>query len=121
MTLRLASVTFDCENPAVLARFWAAALGYVLNGEPTQEVATVEDPRGRDTEMVFVRVPESKTVKNRVHVDLGTNDMETEVQRLVGLGAERGERIKEWTVMRDPEGNEFCVIQIPADDSVESW
>lgn len=121
MVLRVGSVTFDCADPRAMAAFWAPALGYVISGEPTDSVATVEDPRDRDVELVFVRVPEPKVVKNRVHLDLGTNDMETEVERLVSLGAERIERLPSWTVMRDPEGNEFCVIQISADDPVESW
>jgi catechol 2,3-dioxygenase-like lactoylglutathione lyase family enzyme len=121
MALRIGSVTFDCDDPRVMADFWAATLGYVPSGEPGEEVAVVEDPRNRDVELVFVRVPESKTMKNRVHLDIGADDMEAEVQRLVGLGAERGDRIKNWTVMRDPEGNEFCVIQVSKDDPVETW
>lgn len=121
MVLRVASVTFDCRDPRMLASFWASALGYVAGTESDEDVATVEDPRDRDVELVFVRVPEARTAKNRVHLDLGTNEMEAEVRRLVALGADRVERIKDWTVMRDPEGNEFCVIQIPAADPVEAW
>ncbi|HEX6508898.1 MAG TPA: VOC family protein [Chloroflexota bacterium] len=119
--LRIASVTFDCQDAGVMADFWTSALGYVPSGEPTEAAAIVEDPRNRDVELVFVRVPESKVVKNRVHLDIGADDMEAEVQRLVDLGAQRGERIRDWTVMRDPEGNEFCVIQTSADDPVETW
>lgn len=104
-----------------MAAFWAPALGYVGSREPTDNVATVEDPRDRDVELVFVRVPEAKTVKNRVHLDLGTNDRDAEVQRLIDLGAEQVERLPDWTVMRDPEGNEFCVIQIPPENPVEKW
>ena len=121
MVLRMASVTFDCRNARLVGSFWAAALGYTLGEDANEEVAIAEDPRDRDVELVFVRVPEEKTVKNRVHLDLGTQDMEAEVARLVGLGADRGERIKGWTVMRDPEGNEFCVIQVPESDPIESW
>ena len=121
MALRIASITFDCSNPRSLAQFWASALGFKSSGDSNEDVAIVEDPRDQDAELVFVRVPESRTVKNRVHLDLGSNDMEAEVQRLTDLGAERVGRVKEWTVMRDPEGNEFCVLQISADDPVEKW
>ena len=121
MVLRVASVTFDCRDPRKLAAFWASALHYDVSGDPSDDAATVEDPRDRDVELVFVRVPEGKTVKNRAHLDLGTNDMEAEVQRLVGLGASFVERVKTWTVLRDPEGNEFCVIQIPPTDPVQAW
>lgn len=65
-------------------------------------------------------VPEGKTVKNRVHLDLTARDMEAEVERLIGIGARRVEVITEagltWTVMTDPEGNEFCVAHIPTED-----
>jgi Glyoxalase-like domain len=121
MALRIGSVTFDCNDARVMADFWAAALEYIPSGEPGEELAIVEDPRNRDVELVFVRVQESKVVKNRVHLDIGADDMEAEVQRLVDLGAQRGDRIKNWTVMTDPEGNEFCVIQASKDDPVETW
>jgi catechol 2,3-dioxygenase-like lactoylglutathione lyase family enzyme len=118
--LRIASVTIDCHDVERLVRFWAEVLHYRVT-DLRPEAGTVEDPGDRDVEIVFVRVPEGKTVKNRVHLDLGADDMEHEVHRLVGLGAERGDKIGDWTVMRDPEGNEFCVIQVSPDDPVESW
>lgn len=121
MALRIASVTFDCNDVHALADFWSAALGYVRNGDRVDEFAVVEDPRNRDVELVFVRVPEGKAVKNRVHLDIGADDREAEVRRLEGLGAKRVERLEQWTVMRDPEGNEFCVIQASPDDPIESW
>ncbi len=62
---------------------------------------------------MFVRVPEPKTAKNRIHLDVMTTDPEHEIDRLVGLGATRARDMEEygymWTVMADPEGNEFCV------------
>ena len=65
--------------------------------------------------MLFLKVPEGKTVKNRMHVDFRAPDREAEVARLVGLGATRGDTHNEfgltWTVLQDPEGNEFCVAQ----------
>ncbi len=60
-------------------------------------------------------------MKNRVHIDIGADDMEAEVERVRGLGAERVETFKNWTVMRDPEGNEFCIVQVPESDPIESW
>ncbi|MGI8824874.1 MAG: VOC family protein [Chloroflexota bacterium] len=120
MALRIASVTIDCHDTQLLANFWTAALGYDQS-EATTEAATAEDPRDRDVELVFVRVPEAKTVKNRVHIDIGADDMEAEVERVRGLGAERVETFKNWTVMRDPEGNEFCIVQVPESDPIESW
>ena len=72
-------------------------------------------------ELVFVRVPEEKAVKNRVHLDLGADDREAEVQRLLALGARRVADHGSWTVMQDPEGNEFCVVQAPPEDPVSGW
>src|SRR5215208_5129870 len=106
------TLTFDCADPVAVATFWAAALGYdLVNADPT--AAT----RG----MFFQPVPEPKTAKNRMHLDVRpTGTMQEEVDRLVGLGASvRGFIDKPasivdgqptfWTQMRDPEGNEFCV------------
>lgn len=119
--LRIGSVTIDCADVARLAAFWSEALGYTSNVGEGGGFATVEDPADRDVEIVFVRVPEGKSGKNRVHIDIGANDRDAEVARLVELGAEEVERFPDWTVMRDPEGNEFCIVQAAADDPVEQW
>ena len=112
MTIRIGNVTFDCANPEPLARFWAAVLGYTLEGSDERYAACVH-PEGAGPRLLFNVVPETKTVKNRVHLDLNVADMEAEVQRLVGLGARKVRTFDEngetWTVMTDPEGNEFCV------------
>lgn len=106
-------VTFDCANPEGMADFWVQALGYIREGSG-DEYAAIIDPEGRRPRILFQRVPESKVVKNRVHLDLHGADMEAQVERLVALGGKRL-RIGEdedgdvWTVMADPEGNEFCV------------
>ncbi|MBV9281261.1 MAG: VOC family protein [Chloroflexi bacterium] len=121
MAIRIASVTVDCADVRVMTEFWSAALGYVESGHPDEGVGVVEDPRDRDVELVFVRVPEGKAGKNRVHLDIGADDREAEVRRLIDLGAEKVETFEGWTVMRDPEGNEFCVLQAAAGDPVESW
>jgi catechol 2,3-dioxygenase-like lactoylglutathione lyase family enzyme len=119
--LRIASVTVDCRDVARMVDFWSQALGYSVGPEADDESGTVEDPNDRDVEIVFIRVPEEKSVKNRVHFDLGADDRAVEVERLVGLGAEPAGDYSNWTVMRDPEGNEFCVIQVAEGDSVASW
>jgi len=137
-------VVIDCADPARLAEFWAAALGYTLQDPPTgfatwqeflaaqgvpesewNSANAVVDPDKHGPRVYFQRVPEPKTVKNRVHLDLNVGGghatpLETrrervgaEARRLLSLGATqlratelRGEY---WIVMQDPEGNEFCV------------
>ena len=130
---RSVQVTFDCSDPAAQAAFWAAALGYDVQGPPPgftsweqaldawgvpaerrNDASAAVDPTGAGPRLFFQRVPEPKTVKNRVHLDLRGESMADEVARLVALGAavvaERalGDTVR-WTVMEDPEGNEFCV------------
>jgi Glyoxalase-like domain len=111
--LQLANITFDAADPQKLAAFWAEATGRkIVESQPFfAMLASDEDP----VRMLFLKVPEGKTVKNRMHVDFTAPDREAEVARLVGLGASRGETHNEyginWTVLQDPEGNEFCVAQ----------
>ena len=72
------------------------------------------EPGGDHPDILFQKVPESKSVKNRVHLDLRPDDQFAEVERLLGLGARRvdiGQREVRWVVMADPEGNEFCVLR----------
>ncbi len=112
MALRIHSITFDCAVPERLARFWAAALGYEVGAADVEEASVVQAD-GAGPRLLFIRVPEGKAVKNRVHLDLTPAEgMEAEVDRLMGLGARRVRVVEEegvWTVMQDPEGNEFCV------------
>jgi hypothetical protein len=107
------NVTIDCVDPSRVAAFWAAATGYETADESPDFVRLrAVDPRGV-RHLLFFAVPEPKAGKNRVHVDLATRDPEAEIARLVELGAVRGERRSgngsSWTVMHDPEGNEFCI------------
>lgn len=108
-------IVVDCAVPSQAATFWAAALGYVMQGPPTTVqdafVATV-DPRGPGSEIGFQRVSEPKVAKNRVHLDLHATDRAAEVVRLLALGATEGPTYGDgdWTVMTDPEGNEFCIV-----------
>ena len=104
----------DCADPSALAQFWAAALDYKIEpGEDPDEAAVV--PReGHGMQLLFLRVPEGKSVKNRLHLDLRPENQGAEVDRLLGLGARRvdiGQGSPSWVVLADPEGNEFCVLR----------
>lgn len=110
------AVTFDCSNAAELAEFWSAALGRPIDQEgdmAASEFFARIPGEGSDPTLMFIQVPEAKTVKNRLHLDMNTTDRAAEVGRLVGLGAtrihEKDEFGFQWTTLADPEGNEFCV------------
>ena len=123
MPVKVRYTTFDCSDPHAVAAFWAKALSYELdapNGS-AGEVLLV-DPAGQGPSLGFMKVPEPKMVKNRVHLDLHVTEtsLEEEVARLVAAGAHAIETLQDpddfvdpviWTVMQDLEGNEFCVIQ----------
>jgi catechol 2,3-dioxygenase-like lactoylglutathione lyase family enzyme len=121
------TLTFDCADAARLAGFWAAALGFELDEDSDGEGAFLADPSGVTRGLFFQRVPEPKVAKNRMHMDLRpTGTMADEVERLRALGAAVGELVEIpasavdgqasfWTVMQDPEGNEFCVLRGPGD------
>ena len=135
-------VTFDAADPGALAAFWAKVLGYVVQPPPegfdswddwarTQGIpqeawndnAAIVDPDGAGPRVFFQRVPEGKTAKNRVHLDVrsapGLDDdarharLQPESERLIGLGATKLYELEErgafWITMADPEGNEFCL------------
>ncbi len=111
--LRIREVVIDCADHEVVVPFWAAALGWRSHRVNAQYVALRPSPGGAGPAILFQKVPEPKQVKNRVHLDLGGDDMAEAVARLVGLGAmviaQRSLGDFTWTVMADPEGNEFCV------------
>lgn len=112
MPSRWEQVVVDAEDPARLARWWAEALGYVITTETPDEVEIQRAPGVRPG-LVFVPVPEAKTTKNRLHIDLRPDDQESEVERLVDMGARSidvGQNGSPWVVLADPEGNEFCVL-----------
>lgn len=136
--MRIDAIVMDCRDAAPLARFWAEALGWSVAPydevelarlatrgitDPEDDPSVMVEPPGDSVELpvlFFTEVPEPKVGKNRVHLDvLAEDDLETEVERLEGLGAS----IRNWAegdggvrcVMLDPEGNEFCVMQ-PDDD-----
>jgi predicted enzyme related to lactoylglutathione lyase len=104
------NLTFDCVDALRVARFWAAALGSDVDEESTAERAYVEAPAWGGPNIWFRGGRGPKAAPNRLHLDLrALTGMDAEVERLVGLGARVVERYDDITVMRDPEGNEFCV------------
>ena len=119
--LRIQCITIDCENPRLLAEFWAAALEWKITYEDENEVSIElqdESPEvGRIPDLLFIKVSEKKSVKNRLHFDLRPKNQEAEVARLETLGAKRieigqsADPDTSWVVMADPEGNEFCVLR----------
>jgi catechol 2,3-dioxygenase-like lactoylglutathione lyase family enzyme len=112
MTLRWQCLVVDCDDQERVARFWGEALGLPLHG-PSPDGDWWLEPGGDSPDLLFLRVPEPKTVKNRLHLDLRPDDQGAEVARLESLGARRidiGQGEVSWVVMADPEGNEFCVL-----------
>lgn len=118
MTIRIQCLCIDSTDPARLAAFWQDALGWRRTHEEESEVVleppsrTAED--GVAPDLLFLKVPEAKSVKNRLHLDLRPEDQMAEVRRLESLGARRvsvgqGDDVS-WCVMADPEGNEFDVL-----------
>jgi len=137
MTSRLTEINVDCADPAALAEFWCAALGYAVL-DATDDLVEIGPDRGSDAALLdvvrrgpvapslfFALVPEAKSVKNRVHLDLSPIDgtQAEEVARLEGLGARRVDvgqtGAESWVVMADPEGNEFCVLRSLAPGELE--
>jgi hypothetical protein len=114
--LQMHAIVIDCAAFEPLIRFWSAALDYVEWFPPSGQFAGIK-PRVRDGRLaiIFQQVPEGKVGKNRLHVDYAASDRAAEVERLVGLGAavlrELDENEGRWTILADPEGNEFCVAQ----------
>jgi catechol 2,3-dioxygenase-like lactoylglutathione lyase family enzyme len=118
MSLRWQCVCFDSTDPRRTADFWEAALGWRRTLDHEDEVVleppagSPEDGAGPD--LLFLRVPEGKAVKNRLHLDLRPDDQAAEVARLEALGARRvdvGQQDPSWVVLADPEGNELCVLR----------
>ena len=120
MPTRLVHLVVDAADPARLARFWAGALGWEVISEEPDEVDVCPPgfsyPDPSALPLVFVPVAEPKKGKNRVHLDLATESVAhqgAEVERLLALGAvlaDIGQGDVPWTVLADPEGNEFCVL-----------
>jgi predicted enzyme related to lactoylglutathione lyase len=118
MPARVINITFDCDDALAVGTFWSEALGRPLDEGSSSGFASIGggDPERTEPAWYFEKVPEQKSAKNRVHVDLVDEDPSS-IARLVSLGAsvigehEIGGGQHRWTVMRDPEGNEFCVAE----------
>jgi hypothetical protein len=107
----IAAFTIDCTDPLGLARWWSRVLGGSLAIAPQGDV-TLHTPEGLAID--FFRVPEPKTGKNRLHLDLRSREFATAIEQALALGAPRADDIYaggHWQVLRDPEGNEFCILR----------
>ena len=119
MSIRWQCLCIDATDPDPIARFWEQALGWRRTYDTPDEIV-LEPPAGSPEDgvapdILVLRVPEQKTVKNRLHIDLRPDDQAAEVARLEALGATRvsvgqGEDAT-WVVLADPDGNEFCVLR----------
>jgi len=112
--VRVWYVTVDCHDPETLAAFWRGLLGVEVAGTFGDAFVFLKRPSDEAVAMAFQRVPEDKVVKNRVHPDLHVDDLEGVTQWVEANGGQRLEDHDEegfrWRVMRDPEGNEFCLV-----------
>ncbi len=113
LTSRICEIVVDCQDPDRVATFWCAALGYRETERDETGVAIAGTPNA--PAILFIRVPEGKPGKNRLHFDLCTTDVgqAAELERLLALGARRSASIVSggrWIVLEDPEGNEFCLM-----------
>ena len=115
MSNSVIGLSIDCADAAKLAQFWADVLGRTVNPQPTAEFAAIDaDESAQGPRLVFHQVPETKTVKNRLHLDLISSEFAAETDRLLSLGATRVNDARKgaarWTTFRDPEGNEFDLV-----------
>ena len=124
MSSRFTELIVDAHNPRQLADFWCGVLGYRISEEGDDYVEITGWDVSADAfrqgpqppTLVFVPVPEGKTVKNRIHIDVSPIDstQAAEVERILALGATHadvGQGEQSWVVLADPEGNEFCVLR----------
>ena len=119
MSLRIQAIAVDSTDPSIPAAFWEKALGWRRTHEEDDEIV-LEPPAGsmEDSvvpDLLFLKVPQQKELKNRLHLDLRPEDQDAEVARLEELGARQvsvGQgAAATWVVMADPDGNEFCVLR----------
>ncbi len=120
--LKIQCITIDCHNPKALSEFWAQALNWKFDENATEDEAYIEknlELNNNDgyPDLLFIKTPDQKNSKNRVHLDLRPTNQLEEVERLEKIGATRIEIGQSsssettWIVMADPEGNEFCVLK----------
>ncbi|MDN3902921.1 VOC family protein [Arthrobacter sp. YD2] len=123
MSSVISSIALDAADPRRLAEFWTQALGYRIEETNDADVISLVGTDGVGPDIDIIPVPEGKTVKNRLHLDLRASEGSTqaqEVDRLLSLGAARidvgqGSEV-DWVVLADPEGNEFCVLSRSAEE-----
>jgi deazaflavin-dependent oxidoreductase (nitroreductase family) len=117
VTTSVIGLSIDCADPATLAAFWSEVLGRPVNPGADAENAAIDatDPTS-GPRLAFHKVPEPKTVKNRLHLDLRADQFEAESKRLIGLGATPIRDVEQptarWTTFADPEGNEFDLVAV---------
>ena len=128
MGIRIQCLCIDARDPAAIAAFWQAALGWRRTFEKEDEVV-LEPPAGSPEDgvapdLLFLKVPEAKTAKNRLHLDLRPKDQAAEVARLEALGAQRADVGQGsdvgWVVMKDPDGNYFDVLRAYTPEEIAS-
>jgi len=122
MTSRIATIAIDAADPRPVAEFWAAVLGWRIVEEEPDGVVSIAPADAAWPSIDVVPVPEPKAVKNRLHLDLRADGstMADEVERVLALGARRADVGQPadctWTVLADPEGNEFCILSRSVQD-----
>jgi hypothetical protein len=112
MSLEWEQTIVDARDPVALGSWWREALGWVVVNDEAEEFE-IRPAADRLPGLLFARVSDQKTIKNRLHLDFRPDDRDAEVERLLELGATRvdvGQGEQSWTVLADPEGNEFCVL-----------
>jgi catechol 2,3-dioxygenase-like lactoylglutathione lyase family enzyme len=112
--VKIGSIVIDCNDFESMFAFWQEALRYVPREPADDDWVVLKDPDGRGVNVSLQQVPEKRSGKNRLHLDLYTHDQAAEVERLLALGAARHQRTpdpgEDFVVLEDPEGNLFCVI-----------
>ena len=106
----LAALVIDCSDPPALAGWWGRLLGGTVSVDSDGDASLLTE---NGLVVDFLEVPEAKTVKNRLHLDLRTTDVATATEQAIALGASRADDVYDggsWQVLRDPEGNEFCLL-----------
>ena len=114
MGSKFTELVIDCADPDLMAEFWSAVLDYKIT-EKDDDSVYIEGPPESGPGLLFAIVPEGKSVKNRLHIDVSPvdRDQPEELERLLALGARRidiGQGDVSWVVLADPEGNEFCLL-----------
>ena len=116
MASKLTELCIDCSDAEKLGTFWSQVLDYEMEGPDEDGIVVIKGAEDSGPTILFIKVPEPKTVKNRLHMDVNATDrsQEEEVERILALGAThadvgQGDDVS-WVVLADPEGNEFCVL-----------